>query len=84
MYSSDELFQHSLEWAQKLCDESKYIILFLTRHNVSMNDDKNDNLYTSSRCLTGSVFILLMTSQSIAYNSTITRQLWRDHLNTDI
>ena len=52
-------------------DESAYIILFLTRHNVSINDDKNDDLYTSSPCLTRSVFVLwrhnrlLMTSQQL-------------------
>ena len=39
---------------------STYIILFLTRHNESINDDKNDDLYTSSPCLTHSGFVLLM------------------------
>ena len=61
MYSSDELFQRSREGyfcvnkyknntrvsAQTVRHESTYIILFLTRHNVSINDDKNDELYTS-------------------------------------
>ena len=42
--------------------ESTYIILFLTRYNKSINDDKNHDLYTSSQCLTCSVFILLMRS----------------------
>ena len=37
--------------------------------------DKNDDLYMSSPCLTRSVFILLMTSQSIADDVVITRQL---------
>ena len=61
-----------------------YIILFLSRHNESKNDDKNDDLYTSSPCLTRSVSALLMTSQSIADDVTMTKQLWRDHVNTGI
>ena len=59
-------------------DESTYIILFLTRHNVSINDDKNNDVYTSSPFLTRSVFVPLMTSQSIADDVTIPRQLWYD------
>ena len=46
--------------------ESVYIILFLTRHNKSINDDKNNNLYTLSQSLIRSVFALLVTSQWIA------------------
>ena len=61
--------------------KSKYIILFLTRRNGSMNDNKND-LYTS--CLTCSVSVLLMMSQSIADDVTMTRQSWHDHVNSDI
>ena len=64
--------------------ESTYIILFLTRHNESIIDDKNDDFYTSSPCLTRSVFDLLITSQSIADDVTMARQLWRDHVNNDI
>ena len=90
MCSSDELFQHSHEGhfgvynkyqnntrvsAETVCHESTYIILFLTRHNESINDDKNDDLYTSSLYLTCSFFVLLMTSQSIADDVTMTRQL---------
>ena len=60
--------------------ESTYIILFLTRHDESINDDKNNALNTSSPCLIRSVFVLLMTSQSIADDVTMTRQLWRDHV----
>ena len=70
--------------AETVRNESTCNILFLTQHDESMNDDKNDNLYTSFPCLTHSVFILLMTSQSIADNVTMTRQLWRDHMNNDI
>ena len=94
MYLSDELFQRSQEGyfgvyfpsceAETICHECTYIILFLTRHNESINDDKNDNLYTSSPCLTSSVFVLLMTSQSIADDVSMTRQLSRDHVNSDI
>ena len=42
--------------------ESTYIILFLTRHRGSIDIDKNDDLNTSSPCLTRSVFVRLMTS----------------------
>ena len=70
--------------AETVLHESAYIIVFLTQHNESRNDDKNDDLYTSSLCLTRSVFVLLMMSQSIADNVTITRQLWYDHVNSDI
>ena len=58
-----------------------YIILFLAQHNDSINYDKNDDLHTSTPCLTRSVNILLMTSQLIADDVTMTRQLWRDHVN---
>ena len=64
--------------------ESTYIILYLTRHKESINDDKHDDLYTSFPCLTCSVFVLLMTSQSIGDDVTMTWQLWRDHVNSDI
>ena len=60
--------------------ESTHIILFLTRHNESVIDDTNDDLYISFSSLTCSVFILLMTSQSIADGVTMTWQLWRDHM----
>ena len=82
MYSSDEPFQRSQEGyfgvnntrvsTETVRHESTYIILFLTRHNESINDDKHDELYTSSPCLTHSVFVLLMTSQSIVDDVTMT------------
>ena len=95
MYSSDELFQPSRKGyvsvynntrvsAETVRHESTYIILFLTRHNESTNDNINDDLYTSSPCLTRSVSVLLMTSQLIADDVTVIRQLWRDHVNSDI
>ena len=46
--------------AETVRHESTYIILFHARHYESINDDKNDVLFTSSPCLTRSVFILLM------------------------
>ena len=61
--------------AETVRHDSTYIILFLTRHNESVNDDKNDDHYVSPPCLIRSVFVLLMTSQSIADDVTITRQL---------
>ena len=63
--------------AETIRHQSTYIILFLTWYTVSVNDDKNDDLYTSSSCLIRSVFVLLMTSQFY-------RQLWRDDVNSDI
>ena len=50
-------------------------ILFFTRHNESINDDENDDLYTSSQGLICSVFVLLMTLLYIADDVTVTRQL---------
>ena len=41
---------------------------------------KNDDLHTSIPCLTRSVYTLLMTSQSIADDFTMTKQLWRELL----
>ena len=70
--------------AETVRHESTYIILFLTRHNESINDDKCDDFYTSSLCLTSSALVLLMTSQSIADDVTMTRQLWRNYVNSDI
>ena len=63
MYSSDEVLQRSREdhfgvnkyqnntrvRAETVRHESTYIILFLTRHNETKNDDKDDDLYTSPR-----------------------------------
>ena len=79
-----------LEWqtntqesTETVCHESTYINLFLTQHNESINDDKNDDLYTSSPCH-ACFFVLLMTSQSIADNVSVARQLWYDHINSDI
>ena len=69
--------------AETVRREVTYIILFLTRHNESINDYENDVLYTLSPCLTRSVFVLLMTSQSIVDDVTMTRQSWRRHLNRD-
>ena len=70
--------------AQTVCHKTTYIILFLTRHNKPINDDKNDNLHTPSPWLTCSVYVLLMTSQSSADDVKMTRQLWWDHTKSDI
>ena len=51
--------------AETVCHENTYIISFLPQHNESINDDENDELFTSSPCLTLLDYILLMTSQSI-------------------
>ena len=70
--------------AETVRHESTYIILFHARHYESINDDKNDVLFTSSPCLTRSVFILLMTSWSFADDITMTKQLWCNHVTSDI
>ena len=55
--------------AETVRHNSTYIILFLIWQNDSINDDKNDDLYTSSPCLTRFSFcwwrhnLFLMTSQ---------------------
>ena len=56
-----------LEWVRKqfVRYESTYIFLFLTRHDLSTNDDKNDDFHTSSLFLTRSFYVLVMTSQSV-------------------
>ena len=75
----------TLEWGQFVTRVHKaYIILFFIRHNVSVNKHKNDDFHTSSPCLTRSPHVLLMTSQSIAGDVTMTRQLWRDHVKSDM
>ena len=58
--------------------ESTYITSFLTRHNESINDDKSNDLYTSS------VFFLPLTSYSITDDVTIASELWRYHVNNDL
>ena len=76
-----------IEWCMSLSDElfrRSWEVLFLTRYNESINDNKNEDLYTSSTCLTRSVFVLMMTPRSIADDVIITRQLWCDHVNSDI
>ena len=64
--------------------KSTYIILILTWHNESINDAKNEDLHTSSPCLNHSLYVLLMTSQSIGDDVTMTRQLWCEHVTSDI
>ena len=49
-----------------------------------MSDDKNEDLHTWSPCLTPLLYALLMTSKSIANEVTISRQLWREHVTSDI
>ena len=61
-----------------------YIILFLRWHNKSINDAKKKDLHSSSPCLTRLLYVLLMTSQSIGDDATMTRQLWRENVTTDI
>ena len=70
--------------AQTVRHKSTYVVLFLTWKKESINDAKNEDLHVSSPCLTRSLYVLLMTSQSIGDDITMTRQLWREHVTSDI
>ena len=48
----------------------QYITLFLTWHNESINDDKNNDFHTLTLCLTCTVYVLLLMSQLIADDIT--------------
>ena len=60
------------------------VFVIVTRHNESIYDDKMEDRHTSAPCLTRSTYILLMASQSIADDATMTRQLWLDNTNNII
>ena len=69
--------KHSSERRNSL--SRQYIpYFFFTWHNESINEDKSYDLYISSPCLTRSVFVLLVTSQSIADDVAMTSQ-WPDN-----
>ena len=75
----------TLEWAQRLFVTRVHTLFhFLCNITNPLNDDKNDDLYTSSPCFTRAVFVLLMTSHSIDDDVILTRQLRRDHVKSDI
>ena len=71
--------------------ESAYSMSYLTRHNESINDDKNDNLHTSSPCLTRARFKfcwwrhnrLLMASQWAENSDASTWQVITNSLDID-
>ena len=60
------------------------LFYFLTWHNDSINDNKDNDLHTSSPYLTCSAYVLMMMSKSIADDIIMTRQLWHDHVKSDI
>ena len=62
--------------------KSTHIILFLTRHNESINDAKKEDLHTSSPCLTRSLYVLLMTSQMTHNRLAMTSQ-WPDNYDAN-
>ena len=70
MRSRECYFGVYLNKPQTVRHESIYIILLLTRLQESRNNDNNDDLLTSTPCFTHSVYVLLMTSQSIADDVT--------------
>ena len=63
--------------------KSKYIILFLTRDNESINDAKKTGSSRIIPCLARSLYVPLMTTQSIGDDVTMARQLWREHVTSD-
>ena len=75
----------TLEWAQKqfitLVHTLLYFLHGLINPWIMM---KMKIFHTSSPCIIRLVFVLLMMSQLIADDVTMTRQVWRDHLNSDI
>ena len=56
--------------AETVRHENTYIIIFLIRHNESIDDDKNYDHYTSP--------------PSSVDDVTMTKQLWRNHMKSDI
>ena len=77
IYFSGNKYQNNTRVsAETVCHESTHNTLFLTWHKEYINDNKNDDLYTSSPCLT-----LRFRS---ADDVTMTRQLWHDRVNSDI
>ena len=60
----------TLEWAHKQIVMRVFYFLY---DNGAINDDKNNGLHTTTPRLTRSVYIQLMTSQSIADSVTMTR-----------
>ena len=75
----------TLEWAHKqFVTRMHTLFYFFTRHDESINIAKNDDLHTSSSCLTRSLYVLFMTSQSIGDDVTMFRQVWREHVTSDI
>ena len=60
----------TLNWVQKNISSQDYVhYLFLTWHDEFINDDKIDDLHTSSPCLTRSVYDRLMTSHRLLRTS---------------
>ena len=74
---------NTLVSAWTVCHEYTHYLIF-TQHNKSVNDDKIDDLHTSSPCLSRSVYILLMTSQSIADDIKITKHFWHEQVKSGI
>ena len=73
----------TLEWVceQFVTTVRYYMHYFIyTRYNKSKNDDKDDDIHTSTRL----VYLLLMTSQPVADDVTMTRQLRRWQVKNDI
>ena len=71
----------TLEWAQKQLDTRVNTLFYFLRDDKI--DYENKDFHTLTLCLTHWVYVLL-TSQSIVHDVTITRQLWRDHVDSDI
>ena len=57
----------TLECVHKHFVTRAHASFYFLHDNESMNDDKNDALYTSTPCLTRLGYILLITSHSLGY-----------------
>ena len=61
---------------------SPYILSLVNANGPT--DAKDENLHASSPCLPRSLYVLLMTSQSVGDDVIMKRQLWREHVTSDI
>ena len=74
----------TLEWAHKQFVTRVHKLCYLLHDITNPKITLKTRIFTSSPCLTRSLYTLLMTSQSIDDDVTMTRQLRREHVTSDI
>ena len=74
----------TLDWAQKQFVTRVHTLFYFLHDITTIKMTKNDDRHTSTLCLTHWVYVLLMTSQSIGHDVTMTGQLWSGHVTNDI